>query len=255
MKSSTGKVWIVKRMTCFVMVAIGVLSGTAFAADKELKLVTAEIAPYTFVKDGKQGGAVLEVIAEMAKVLKRKPDFEFFPWKRALELAKDANPDGNVYGIVPLARTAEREPHYKWIANILQDDVLLITKKKKVEASKLETALNLDIGVLAGSPGEKILREKGFKRLHTVNEYAASAKALEEGSIDAWCGGRMSAINTWAQLGYDPKALQFGLIVHVQDLYLGASTSISDDEVKKWTKAFETVKAKGIYKKIVSKYK
>src|SRR5690242_18728397 len=129
-----------------------VLIASPAAADG-LRLVTAELPPYTFHEPpptvseiGQRMGIVQEVVAEMARRVGQSPDVEYMAWTRAQDLAMT----GKNIGILSLTRTPEREPHYKWVQRILVDDLILVGGAG-IDVASLDKVKNRPVGVLLHS--------------------------------------------------------------------------------------------------------
>ncbi len=94
-----------------------------------LRLVTGELPPYCFhvpppnvAEDGRPMGLVYDVVREVARRVGNPQTVDFLPWPRAQELAMA----GSDIGILALTRTPEREPHYRWIFNVVTDELVLV---------------------------------------------------------------------------------------------------------------------------------
>src|SRR4051812_1246354 len=109
--------------------ALVLLLGTGMpAAAQELRLLAAELLPYTYheppptiSEDGRAMGIVDEAVREMARRVGHSGTIEYMPWARAQELAMR----GPRVGILALTRSPERDARYRWVQRILTDDLVL----------------------------------------------------------------------------------------------------------------------------------
>ncbi len=224
----------------------------------ELRLITAELPPYTFqvppatVSEfpGPGQGLVQEVVEEMARRIGHSGSIEYMPWARAQQIAMS---EPNV-GILSLTRSPEREDKYRWLAKIVTDDLVLVGGQG-VDVSSLDKAKSRPTGVLLRSGAEALLREKGFTRVEPAPEEWLNAKKLKERRIDAWLAPRLMVIYATQEVQGDLGTLYFGEIVRASDIYLAASKSLPDAEAAKWGKALESMKVDGSYDRIVQKYR
>ena len=224
----------------------------------ELRLITAELPPYTFqippatVAEfpGPGQGLVQEVVAEMARRVGHSGTIEYMPWARAQQIAMT---EPNI-GILSLTRSPEREDKYRWLAKIVTDDLVLVGGQG-VDVSSLDKAKNRPTGVLLRSGAEALLREKGFTRVEPSPEEWLNAKKLKERRIDAWLAPRLMVIYAMQEVQGDLGTLNMGEIVRASDIYLAASKSLPDSEATKWEQALESMKADGSYDRIVQKYR
>ena len=163
----------------------------------ELRLITAELPPYTFqvppatVSEfpGPGQGLVQEVVEEMARRVGHSGTIEYMPWARAQQIAMT---EPNV-GILSLTRSPEREDKYRWLAKIVTDDLVLVGGQG-VDVSSLDKVKSRPTGVLLRSGAEALLREKGFTRVEPAPEEWLNAKKLKERRIDAWLAPRLMVI-------------------------------------------------------------
>ena len=239
-----------------LLVCAIIASAPAWAA--ELRLITAELPPYTFqippatVSEfpGPGQGLVQEVVEEMARRVGHSGTIEYMPWARAQQIAM-TEPD---VGILSLTRSPEREDKYRWLAKIVTDDLVLVGGQG-VDVSRLDQVKNRPTGVLLRSGAEALLREKGFTRIEPSPEEWLNAKKIKERRIDAWLAPRLMVIYAMQEVQGDLGTLNMGEIVRASDIYFAASKTLPDAEAEKWEKAFEAMKADGSYDRIVQKYR
>ena len=228
------------------------------ASAKEMRLITAELPPYTFQMPpatvaefpGPGQGLVQEVVVEMARRVGHSGSIEYMPWARAQQIAMT---EPNV-GILSLTRSPEREDKYRWLAKIVSDDLVLVGGQG-VDASSLDKVKDRPTGVLLRSGAEALLREKGFTRIEPAPEEWLNAKKMKERRIDAWLAPRLMVIYATQEVQGDLAMLNMGEIVRPSEIYLAASKSLPDVEAAKWEAAFAAMQADGTYQRILQKYR
>lgn len=246
----------------FIALLAALLFGLVSAASaqsraRELRLLAAELPPYTFQMPpgsvtetpGPGQGFVYEVVAEMAKRVGHSGAIEFLPWAEAQRIATT---EPNI-GILALTRTPEREDKYRWVAKILSDDLILVGSQG-VDVSSLDKAKDRPTGVLARSGAEALLRERGFARIRPQPEEWLNARLIQQRRIDAWLAPRLMIIYAMLETGGALPALNFGEIVRRSDIWFAASKSLPDAEAKKWEQALESMKQDGTYARIADQY-
>jgi polar amino acid transport system substrate-binding protein len=227
------------------------------AAKDSVRLVTAELPPYTFQvppdtvseDPGPGQGMVHETVVEMAKRVGHSGRIEYMPWARAQQLTID----GADYGILSLTRTPEREPLYKWGVRIVTDD-LVLAGGQGVDVSSLDKVKDRPIGVLLRSGAEALLKEKGFTRIQPAPEEWLNAQKMKERRIDAWLAPRLMVIHAMQEVRGDLASLNIGQIVRPSEIYLAFSRKVPDEEIAKWQNALKSMEADGTYQKILAKY-
>src|SRR5437867_970920 len=120
-----------RRYACLLSLGIvlAVVASSA-RAQKELRLLAAELPPYTFQvpsasvseQPGPGRGVIHDAVVEMARRVGHSGRIEYVPWFRAQEIAQT---EANV-GILALTRSPEREDKYLWMVKVLSDDLVLV---------------------------------------------------------------------------------------------------------------------------------
>ena len=175
------------RLLTLVLAALVVCAPHALAQGqaraKELRLLAAELPPYTFQippasvseTPGADHGLVLEVVSEMARRAGHSGLIEFMPWGEAQRLAQT---QPNI-GILALTRTPEREERYRWLARIVTDDLILVGGQG-IDVSSLDRVRERPVGVLSRSGAEALLRERGFHRIKAQPEEWMNARLMQQ---------------------------------------------------------------------------
>jgi polar amino acid transport system substrate-binding protein len=227
------------------------------AAPGELRLLAAELPPYTFqvpsasVSElpGPGRGIVHDAVVEMARRIGHSGHIEYVPWYRAQEIAQT---EPNI-GILALTRTPEREDRYRWLVKVLVDDLVLVGTPG-VDVSDLAKVRDRPVGVLANSGAEALVRGLGFSKVSPQREEWMNAKRMRDRRIDAWLAPRAMVIHAVRETGGRLDMLQFGQVVRSSEIWLAGSKSISDAEARRWQAAFDAMQADGSMAAIVSRY-
>jgi polar amino acid transport system substrate-binding protein len=228
------------KKTVICALALCLVGQSAFAAG--LRFVGGEIPPYVFTQDGKPNGAVTQIVTEMAREVGEPFTLEFLPWMRA----QDETQKGDNIAIIPLARSAERAPLYKWVGPLLIDHELLTTLASGKPAPKsLSEAKDWSVCTLLGSPTETVLRQAGFTHLELTKDTASCARLLNAGRVDAWSAARMVAPYQYRVDGFDASTLRYSVEVRENQIYMGFSPKVSDETIARWQNALEKLRASG----------
>jgi polar amino acid transport system substrate-binding protein len=227
------------------------------AVAQQVRLVAAELPPYTFqvppatVSEvpGPGQGLVHETVVAMAKRVGYTGTIEYMPWTAAQELAM-SKPD---VGILAITRTPERENHYIWCCRIVTDDLILVGGQG-IDVSSLDKVKNRPVGVLLHSGAEALVRSLGFSRVETAPEEWLDAKRMRERTIDAWLAPRLMIIHAYKEIGADASTLNFGQIVRPSEIYLAFSKGTPQAEVQRWQQALKEIQDDGTFNRILAKY-
>jgi len=247
------------RLLVLGALVLGFMPGPALAA--ELKLLCAELPPFCYhdpspirtavgERQGQAKGIVYDAVKAMAARIGHSGRIEFMGWTVAQQLAQS----GSNIGILALTRSPNREPYYRWLVEIYQDDLLLVGTPG-VDVTSLEAVRDRPVGVLRTSGAQALLREENFTRIKPRAQEWMNALDLYERQIDAWLGPRLMILYAYREIGADPSALSFGPIIRPSPIYLAASPDVSEAEGERWQKAFDEIQADGTYKRILANYR
>lgn len=233
------------------------LVGRPARAGLTLRLVTGELPPYCFhvppptvAENGEPMGLVYEVVRAVAGRVGNPLTVEFMPWPRAQELAM-AGPDT---GILALTRSPEREPFYRWIFNVVTDD-LVLAGLPGTGVEDLAALKERPVGVLRASGAEFLLREQGFARVEPAGEEWTNAERLRNGAIDAWLAPRLMVLWAWRETLGDPAQLAIGQVVRRSEIWFAGSPDVAPEIAALWARHFAEFAADGGYDAILARYR
>jgi polar amino acid transport system substrate-binding protein len=226
-------------------------------AQKELRLLAAELPPYTYQvpsasvseQPGPGRGLIHDAVVEMARRVGHSGRIEYVPWYRAQEIAQT---EPNI-GILALTRSPEREDKYLWMVKVMSDDLVLVGAPG-VDVSDLSKVKNRPVGVLFSSGAEALVRSLGFTAISPQREEWMNAKRMKDRRIDAWVAPRAMIIHAMREVQGNLDVLQFGQVIRTSDLYLAASKSFPESEARKWQAAFAAMQSDGTWLAIRRKY-
>ena len=122
------------RAWLFIWLVLGLLPGWAAA---ELRLLTEEAPPTSFLHDGEPDGYAVEVVHELIRRTGSSASVELLPWTRAYHLAK-SEADTGLFSVV---RTVERESSFQWVGPILRGSTRFYSLKTSgLQIDSLEQA-------------------------------------------------------------------------------------------------------------------
>ncbi len=218
-----------------------------------LDIIAAEARPSSFEEDGVVKGFSVEIAREVSRRLGYSgPKVQLLPFRRAIYIPRQQS------GVVltNLVRTKNREDHYKWLYKTTDVSSHYVTNKPGVSHThKTAAKLNL-VGVFSGAAVHIALKRHKDIEIQASSDEKTNLKMLMAGHIDAWYTSsvlmRGALLNlpsiSWKDLVIGERV---GDIISV---YAAASLDMSDEEVLKWRKAFETMKEDGSYQAIMERY-
>jgi polar amino acid transport system substrate-binding protein len=221
---------------------------------QELRLLAAELPPYTYQvpsasvseQPGPGRGVIHDLVKELARRVGHSGHIEYMPWFRAQEMAQQ----GPRVGILALTRSPERETRYRWMVELLQDDLVLVGSPG-VDVSDLSRVKDRPVGVLEYSGAEALARSLNFSKISPQREEWMNAKRMKDRRIDAWIAPRAMVVHAVREVRGNLDVLQFGQVIRTSRLYLATSPDVPDAEARRWQDAWATMQADGSAARII----
>ncbi|MBU2711187.1 substrate-binding periplasmic protein [Zooshikella harenae] len=241
---------------CKVFTVTLLLNATAYGY--ALDVVTEEFPPFQYLdKNKKVQGMATEVVRLVLKEAGIKTEIRMYPWARAY---KRALQETNVL-IYSIARTREREHHFKWIGTITPYSVYLwkLKKRKDIQINKIEQAKQYLTGGVPKDVKLDYLLEYSFE----VGDHLILSKSdvqnlimLANGRIDLTPFDEIAFSYSVKKLGYNLAEFERAFYIEElsSELYMALSILTPDDLVYTLRKALEKVKERGQYEAIRQKY-
>ena len=218
----------------------------------ELTILTENLPPLNFVKDGQLVGPSVEIVKEIQKRVGSEDKIQVYPWARAYKMALE---DENVV-LFGTTHTKARDKIFKWIGPLAtKRDILVARKGSGIAIAKLDDAKKVRrIGTLRDDTRERLLEELGFTNLEPVSDEQLNAQKLSLGRIDLWAY-KIPGLRTVCELaGVDHN--QFNEVYHLRkiDVSIAFSKKTSDSIVREWQKAFDDMLSDGTIMRIRRKW-
>ena len=236
---------IISALVICMLVAVN----NASAAD--FKIMTEEFPPFNYTENGKLTGLSTDVMMEIGKRINHPTDFELLPWARAYGLIQKK--DGQI--LFSMTRTEARENLFKWVGPVASNKWVFFAKKGSgITVSSLDDAKKVKkIGAYKDDAAESFLKAEGFTNLDSVLKDAQNVPKLMAGRINLWIVGELQGIHKAKAQGAN-EDLEKVMDVKDTQLYIAFSKNTSDEDIAKWQKALDDMKADGSYDTILKKY-
>ena len=239
-----------KFLHCILAAICFLLASTA--SSTELIILTENLPPLNYIKDGNLVGPAVEMVQEIQKRVGSHELIQVYPWARAYMMALDME---NVV-LFGITHTKERKDKFKWIGPIgKKRDVFFAKKGASFKIKNLEDAKKVDrIGTLRNDAKEEFLIHHGFTNLVSTFDERKNAQKLLLGRIDLWVY-KNPGIETICELA-EVDHTQFEEVLNLKEfeIYIGFSLKSHDLIYNKWNNAFEEMIKDGTYKKIQEKW-
>lgn len=220
---------------------------------QSLTIYTEINAPLQFQgEDGKLTGLAVEVVQEIQKRVGSTEPIQLVPWARGyLDLETQPN-----IVLFATARTAERNPLFKWVGPFDETVFSLYVKAdSKIVLKSMSEAKKLgSIGVYKNDVRDLYLTEAGFKNLERTIDNVANVKKLMSGRIDAFASASVSIDELTRSAGFHPTDVREALTFMRVQQFIAFSKETPDSIVLAWSKAFEAMRKDKSFELIYRKY-
>ena len=226
------------------------LACTARAGGFEMHAIV--YPPLVYAEDDRLWGAAPEVVAEIQKLVGDDSQLKESPWLRAYEQAQR----GPMQGIFAIVRIPKREHLFKWVGPIFGEGDYFF--KRKGSPLKIETVADARkvsrIAVRKDGYTHLALAAGGFTNLDVGPSYESSYMKLQEGRVDLVLMGERTYYYMVKTAGLDPADFErtpckFG----DSAAWLAFSPDVPDETVASWQQALDTLKANGVYRRIMDR--
>jgi len=212
-------------------VVIGCAAAAAAAAPHagSMQILTADIPPMAFMKDGRVTGYCVDIVHEIQRRIGNSTEIELQPWARAYRSALEGE---NVLLVCP-KRTPDREGQFKWVGPLFTSQTNFYARPAdRVRIHSLEDAKKLS-GVLAPRDfySYQYLSDAGFKNLEPTNNTLTMLRLLEEA-------------------GAHPEQVEMVYTAFTIGSYLSFPRQAPAELVAQWQRALDKMKQDGAFARI-----
>lgn len=216
-----------------------------------LRLVGAQLPPYSYESDGQVGGLGADIYRELARRVGHSGKIQVMPFKRAFLSVQ--NQDNLL--VSPVARVPKREGLVNWAIHYLNDAFFYVTRAGEPSLTHALARNRGMIGVLRGSAPLAQLQQNDVTNYLEQTTDSVNIKLLQAGRIDAWF---TSAILLSGALKANPdlKLSDFvmGQVQSSHCVYIVASNRVDTGLIQPWIDAFETMKVDGSLTAILQRH-
>ena len=221
-----------------------------------IEVYALEAMPYCGIEQGQPTGLAVEILQAASR--HGAPTFHFrfdIPWPRAQEMIQ--RPGNELSAIIPFSRTAPREKHYLWLAELISVQTRFYSYQRLRPLASMDEAKTVKIGLVRGHALIKELQNAGFLNL---DQGAADAshnfRKLFYGRFDTIAESDMIVRYHWKKLGYPADALQEGATIGPPTrVYLAAGLNFPDDTAQLIQQAMSQLQASGELEQILDRWR
>jgi polar amino acid transport system substrate-binding protein len=218
----------------------------------DLMILTENLAPLNFVKEGVLVGPAVDMVKEIQRRVGSHAQIQVYPWARAYKMALE---EENII-LFGMAYTQVRRDRFYWIGPIARkSDIFVARKGSGIHINSLEDAKRVErIGTLRDDTKEIYLKSRGFTNLVPTHDDQRNAKKLALGRIDLWVT-KKPGVKTICDLAeVDYRKLEEIYTIRQLDISIAVSRKTSVAIVQRWKAAFDEMLADGTVLKIQKKW-
>jgi polar amino acid transport system substrate-binding protein len=239
----------------FLILAMSTPFSISFASASEpLTIITEEWPPFNYTENDVLKGFSTEVVQLVMKDLNVNDKIIVLPGPRAMKVFNKF-PRSIFFSFI---LTPERKPQYKWIGPFGEQSIYFYKKKGSTlkihsldDAKKVTSICTRESGLVFST-----LKAAGFKNLDVgVNPEGIYLKTIK-GRCALAIGETPLGVAFWLKKSNQfPDSLeQTPLVLLSSPLYIVASKDIPDEEIARWQKSLDKIKASKEYSQLQQKY-
>ncbi|MBC9251565.1 hypothetical protein A9179_14935 [Pseudomonas alcaligenes] len=214
----------------------------------ELRILTTEVPPLAFTRDGQVTGFCVEVVKAIQQRLGERTPIEVMPWTRAYQIGLSAP---NVVLVCP-KRTAERENLFKWVGPLLESRTSFYARAGSgIRLASLDEAKQAS-GILIPRTfySYTYLKGEGFTNLVAAETSLTAMLMLLAGRQPLLAIDEVQVADLLVRAQVDERAVERVLRAAPAISYLSFSRALPDDLVARWQAELERMKGDGSFARL-----
>jgi polar amino acid transport system substrate-binding protein len=244
--------WFCLILSLFVLAGCVCMPQKNMTGTSDLKMLTEEYPPVTFMKDGKVIGFVTDMVREITARQGIPDKIRLTSWDEAYNLAL-SKPNVVLFSA---ERTEKRENLFQWVGPVGKNSAIFYAKKgSSIRISGLEEAKKIAaIATTTDWFTEQYLKSNGFTNLVSSPLPVTNVKQLMNGEVQISVFTDITILEIVKNAGYSMDDLEPVFTVSNTYFYIAISLGTPPDTVKKWQSALDSLKADGTFEKIYRSY-
>jgi polar amino acid transport system substrate-binding protein len=244
--------WFCLILSLFVLAGCVCMPQKNMTGTSDLKMLTEEYPPVTFMKDGKVSGFVTDMVREIIARQGIPDKIRLTSWDEAYKAAT-SNPNVVLFSV---ERTEKREKLFQWVGPVGKNSAILYAKKgSSIRISGLEEVKKIAaIATTTNWFTEQYLKSKGFTNLISSPLPITNVKQLMSGEVQLSVFTDITVPEIVKNAGYSMDDLEPVFTVSNTYFYIAISLGTPLDTVKKWQSALDSLKTDGTFEKIYRSY-
>jgi polar amino acid transport system substrate-binding protein len=248
MRESVQEEGVMRRILAAVVCVCAAAAAAAAPHAGSMQILTADIPPMAFMKDGRVTGYCVDIVREIQRRIGNSTEIELQPWARAYRSALEGE---NVLLVCP-KRTPEREVRFKWVGPLFTSQTNFYARPAdRVRIHSLEDAKKLS-GVLAPRDfySYQYLSDAGFMNLEPTNNTLTMLRMLLGGRRPVMVLDHRQLQPLLEEAGAHPEQVEMVYTAFTIGSYLSFPKQAPAEQVAQWQRALDKMKQDGAFARI-----
>lgn len=215
--------------------------------------VVTEDTSYSYLQNGKVVGTATAVVdATLQRAGLHHYRIAIYPWARAYDMAQQ---QANVL-IYLMARTPVREKQFKWVGEIerIEHHFYKLRARTDIQVHELQDAKQYSVGVVRDDVRHHYLKDRGFSKMVVSASNRDNFLRLVNQQVELLPMPVNDVAMLCKEIQIDCATLEkvYTLDELATGLYMAYSRATDDETVARTRAAFDSLKAEGILKQLMS---
>lgn len=239
-------------MTFLVLVGCATTPQKNVKETADLKILTEEYPPLSFMENGKITGQATEVVRNLLKRTGTDSDIQLVAWEEGYKTVLEKP---NV-ALFSMAMTSERKNLFQWVGPIAFLDTNFYARKDSgIKIGNLDEAKRVGkIATVAEYYTEQMLKKEGFTNLVSCAQEEIAVRKLLNGEVQLFPSNNTTMPALLKKVGATMKDVENVFTISTDLVYIAFSKGTSPDLVTRWQKKLNEMKRDGTFGKIYAKW-
>lgn len=241
-----------RRWLAAALLAATLLTAALPLRAAELRLLTEEYPPLSFLRNGRLDGLAVEIVTELQRRVGSTSPIELMPWARAYQVAR-YEPDVALFST---ARTAEREAMFRWVGPLFIGKTSLYARRgSTLRLHSLADASAVDAVIVPREDYKhQLLKAAGLSNLQLVNTHEQMVRMLLMGRGTLMAANNLTLPALLAGANAGMQDVQRVLTFQETAAYIAFSPTTAEATVQRWQAAWATMRDDGTLVRIQARW-
>lgn len=246
-----------KKYLIILSLILNMSSPVAASPLPKFAIMTEDWVPYQFIEGSELRGISVDLMVEILKRAgssQSRSDIRMVPWARAYRYLQT---EKNTI-LFSMTRSSERENLFRWVGPLFRNTTYLIAKKdKNIKITSPVDLQKYNFGTIIDDASELFLLRLGLQKAGFIrnSDTRSNLKMLNRGRVDMVVSGWEAFASDADKLGLNQADFEKVYTVDSSEVSIAFHKDTPNWIIQKFQKAFDDIKAEGVYDRILEKYR